>query len=116
MIRTSAMSGIPTAADRTYRDDLAMDPSLAGFAKKIAVTGDASVTDMQAVGEVTLTDGSIVPFVHDPSARLGGAILETSLRAKAQGLIGDEAEALWNMVTELDRHGAADLGKGLQAK
>ncbi len=109
------LSGVPTSADRTYTDALAGDPALANFADKISVSGDATVTDMQAVGEVTLIDGSTLPFAHDLAARLAADVLETSLRAKAEGLLGAEAAPLWQTVTDLEKRRAADLGKVLRA-
>ena len=108
------LSGIPTSADRIYADALATDPALARFAEKITVSADATVTDMQAVGAVTLTDGSALPFAHDLAARLATDVLETSLRAKAVGLLGAEAATLWQTVADLDHRTAADLGRGLQ--
>ena len=110
------LAGIPTSADRTYTDALAADPALAAFAKKIKVTGDPAVTDMQAVGEVTLADGSTLPFAHDLAARLAAEVLEKSLRAKAEGLLGAEARLLWQTVADLDSQTAADLGRDLQGK
>ena len=109
------LSGIPTSADRTYTDALAADPSLASFAGKITVTGDATVSDMQATGEVVLTDGAVLPFVHDLAAALNTDVLERSLRAKATGLLGAEADQLWQTVAHLDALSASDLGKRLMA-
>lgn len=110
------LSGIPTSSDRIYSDGLAADAGLAAFAGKVSVVGDALVGDMQAVGLVTLTDGSSLPFAHDLAARLEPLALETSLRAKASGLIGAQATALWQMVAGLDNGSAADLGRGLRAQ
>ena len=107
------LAGIPTASDRAYTDALAGDADLADFAGRIIVAGDAGVTDMQAAGEVRLTDGSTLPFAHDLAARLPGDVLERSLRAKATGLIGAEGERIWAMVAGLDSLSARDLGKAL---
>lgn len=108
------MAGIPTAADRSYTDALAADPGLAAFARKITVTGDPAVTDMQAAGEITLGDGTRIAFAHDLAARIEPAVLEQSLRAKAEGLLGQGAAPLWQAVANLDRLSAADLGAGLR--
>ncbi|EKD60390.1 MAG: MmgE/PrpD family [uncultured bacterium] len=107
------LSGIPTSADSTYTDALAADPSLAAFAGKITVTADTTLSDMQAAGEVVLTDGAVLPFSHDLAARLDPDVLERSLRAKAAGLLGGEAEQLWKAVVMLDTLTAFDLGKKL---
>ena len=107
------LAGIPTASDRAYTDGLARDAELADFAGRITVAGEAGVTDMQAAGEVRLTDGSTLPFAYDLAARLPDAVLERSLRAKATGLIGAEGERIWAMVAGLDSLSARDLGKAL---
>ena len=105
------LAGIPTAADRSYGDVLAADPVLAAFAGKVTVTGDAAVSDMQAAGQIVLTDGSVLPFAHDLAAPLAHEVLERSLRAKAAGLIGAGAGPLWQAVAGLDGLSAADLGR-----
>ena len=107
------LAGIPTSSDRAYTDGLAGDAELADFAGRITVAGEAGVTDMQAAGEVRLTDGGTLAFTHDLAARLPDAVLERSLRAKATGLIGAEGERIWAMVAGLDRLNARDLGKAL---
>ena len=109
------LSGIPTSSDRTYTDALAVDPALAAFAGKITVTGDATVSDMQATGEVVLSDGTLLPFEHDLAIPLTNDVLERSLRAKATGLLGAEADQLWQVVANLDALPATDLGKRLMA-
>lgn len=110
------LSGLPTASDRAYTDTLAADASLAAFAGKVHVTGDAAVTDMQALGDILLTDGSRLPFGHDLAARIDPEVLQSSLRAKAEGLLGEGAARLWRAVSDLDRLSAADLGRGLRAR
>jgi len=109
------LAGIPTAAERTYTDALAVDPTLGKFAEKITVSGSPNVGDMQAEGEILLTDGTLLPFGHDLAARIDSAVLEASLRAKAFGLLGGAAERLWDMVANLPALGAADLGLGLRS-
>lgn len=108
------LAGIPTAADRTYNDALAADQTLAKFAEKITVSGSPSVSDLQAEGEILLTDGTTVPFRHDLAARIDIAVLEHSLRAKAVGLLGEDADRLWDMVAQLGMISANDLGLGLR--
>ncbi|MEY4696009.1 MAG: hypothetical protein RIT14_437 [Pseudomonadota bacterium] len=108
------MSGISTASDRIYTDALARDARLADFAARVVVTGDLSVGDMQARGEVVLTDGRVLPFFHDLDAPIADAMLAESLRQKARGLLGDEAERLWHLVDGLYMHSARDLGRALR--
>ena len=107
------LAGIPTSSDRAYTDALAGDADLADFAGRITVAAAAGVTDMQAAGEVRLTDGGTLPFAYDLAARLPDTVLERSLRAKATGLIGAEGERIWAMVAGLDSLSARDLGKAL---
>ena len=109
------LSGLATSAERTYTDALAADPELTAFSGKITVTGDAEVSDMQAVGEIVLKDGAVLPFTHDLSAALSPDVLEASLRAKANGLLGVEADDMWQAVIQLDALSASDLGKRLRA-
>ena len=109
------LSGMQTASDRTYTDALTTDPALAGFAGKVVVQGDAGVTDMQAAGEIVLTDGTVLRFAHDLAARLPSDVLERSLRDKARGLIGAEGETLWQAVARMDTLSARDLGRLLGA-
>ena len=110
------LSGIPTASDRAYTDALAGDDALADFAGRVVVTGEARVGDMQAMGEVELQDGRVIPFAHDLDAPLPAAVLEQSLRSKAQGLIGLRGERLWALVAGLDGVSARDLGQALRGK
>lgn len=105
---------IPTSNDRIYTDALAADPRLQAFAGKVRVAGDAAVGDMRAVGEVVLTDGRVLPFAHDLSARLPAADIERGLRAKADELLGSEAGIIWDAVAGLDNLPAADLGRILR--
>jgi 2-methylcitrate dehydratase PrpD len=107
------LAGIPTASDRAYTDGLAGDAKLADFAGRVTVAGEAGVTDMQAAGEVRLTDGGTLPFTYDLAARLPDTELERSLRVKATGLIGAEGALIWAMVAGLDSLSARDLGKAL---
>lgn len=109
-------AGIQTASDRAYTDALACDPALAEFARRVTVTGDVSVGDMQARGSVLLADGRTLPFVHDLDAPIPAATLEASLRAKAQGLVGARAEALWSAVARIDGLSARDLGALLRGQ
>lgn len=109
------LARIPTAAETAYTDALAADPALASFAGRVEVTGDAAIGDMQARGEVVLTDGRILPFAHDLAAPLPAEVLQTSLRAKAEGLLGSRADALWSAIAGLDGLSARALGQLLRA-
>lgn len=103
--------GIPTSSDSSYTDALPAIPDLGEFARRITVTGDPSVGDMQATGEFELDDGSVIPFAHDLGARLSPEALERSLRAKARGLLGDEGDVIWSVIADLSARRAADLAR-----
>lgn len=107
--------GPDTAREGSYTDALATDAGLAEFARKLTVAGDAELTDMQAAGEVVLTDGTRQPFAHDLAAPLPPPDLERKLRAKAEGLLGADAKALWQAVDALDSLPARELGRLLAA-
>jgi 2-methylcitrate dehydratase PrpD len=109
------LAEIPTAADTTYTDALAADPALAAFAGCVQVTGDLAIGDMQAQGEVSLADGRILHFAHDLAAPIQSNVLEASLRAKAQGLLGARSASLWSAVADLDGISARTLGLKLRA-
>lgn len=109
------LSGISTASDRSYTDARAADPLLAAIARRVTVTGDPSLTDMQAAGEVTLADGSRRAFCHDLAAPITHDRLAESLRAKGEALIGPRAALLWQAVSGLESLSARDLGRLLGA-
>jgi 2-methylcitrate dehydratase PrpD len=109
------LTGVSTASDRAYTDALAVDGTLAPIARLITVTGDATLTDMQAVGEVTLASGETRTFAHDLAAPIAHDFLAKSLQAKAQALIGPRADRLWQAVAQIDRLSARELGALLVA-
>ena len=104
------LSGIGTADDRVYTDALANDAGLGRFADRVKVTGDESVADMQAEGEIELADGTTLPFRHDLAVRLPPDRIERSLRAKAEALLGEEGERIWSAVAGLDGLDARAIG------
>ncbi len=104
------LTGVSTASDRAYTDTLAADPALAAIAARVTVTGDPSLSDMQAAGQITLASGEIRSFAHDLAAPIPHDTLAASLQAKARALIGLRADRLWQAVTQIDRLSARDLG------
>ena len=102
-----ALRGDRTGDDRAYADALAADPALAAFARRVQVTGDAGLTDMQAEGKLTLRDGTRIDVAHDLAAPLPEAVLSAKLRAKAVALLGDRGAALWDRPMPATAAGAA---------
>ena len=104
-----------TSADEIYCDALTADAALVAFAGQVAVSGDASLTQMQAAGDIVLDDGTVLPFAHDRAAALPLAVQESALRRKATALIGAEAQTLWQAIDAFDGLSARDLGHLLRA-
>jgi len=104
------LSGQGRGDDRVYTDARAGDPALAAFADKVVVVGDNSVSDMQAEGVLTLTDGTTLPFAHDLDAPLPVQDLMDKLHDKARAMLDDAAGPLLAALGDGDRLSAADLG------
>ena len=104
-----ALRGDATGSDKAYTDALANDPALATFAQCVEVTGDSTLTDMQAAGEVQMQDGSTQGFVHDLAAPIPVGDLTLSLRSKAHALLGRSGDALCDALASLDGKTARDL-------
>lgn len=109
-----ALRGDATGSERIYTDALATDPQLAKFAARVSVIGDAGVTDMQAVGEITFDDGRTLPFAHDLASPISLDTLERSLRTKAEALLGPAGGSLCDRLTSLDGLDANALGALLE--
>lgn len=108
--------GISTASDRAYADALAGDGRLAAFARKVTVSGDDAIGDMQADCRLELEDGTVLHLVHDLSLRLPDQRIELALREKARGLIGAEGDGIWAAVAGLDGISARALATCLGGK
>jgi 2-methylcitrate dehydratase PrpD len=104
------VKGVPTESDRAYTDALAVDPGLSAFARNVEVIPDPGLTDMQAVGEAVMADGSVRPFQHDLAAGIPTDMLAQALRAKGRALIGDRSAAIWEALGQ-DGLSAGGLGK-----
>ncbi|HVY97852.1 MAG TPA: MmgE/PrpD family protein [Dongiaceae bacterium] len=108
-------SGMETAADVTYRDELASDPVLAEMASWVTVEGDPSVSDTAAEVELVTAHGRTVRISHDLAARLAPEAVEFGLRAKASALLGaEEAGRLWRVASGSAARSAREIGTALQ--
>ncbi len=102
--------GIDTSADASYIDGLCANLGLVDFANKITIEGDSTVSDTATHGVLETTDGQNLFPTFDISARLNSTVVETGLRKKARGLIGENiADRYWSTVSNLDRIGADAL-------
>lgn len=104
-----ALRGDATGSDKAYTIALANDGELAKFAQCVDVTGDATLTDMQAAGEIQMQDGTIQGFAHDLAAPIAVDDLTLGLRSKAHALLGQPGEALCDALASLDATTARDL-------
>lgn len=109
-----AMRGDRTVDDRTYTDALTNDAELAVFADRIRVTGDDAVTDLQAIGIVTLKGGTEIVVSHDLTEPLPDDILAEKLREKSVAAIGETGQTIWNTLSRLATMSARDLGELLR--
>lgn len=110
-----ALRGDATGDDRVYRDALAGNAELAGFAQRVEVIGDETVTDLQAAGVLRLKDGSEVALHHDLADPIEEATLAARLRQKAEAMLGDEGASLWDMLDGLDAMPAREIGRRLNS-
>jgi 2-methylcitrate dehydratase PrpD len=102
--------GIDTSSDATYEDALCSDRRLIEFAKKVRITGDLSVGDMDTRGVISLASHHKRDIAHDLSRRLPASVIETGLRKKATALLGPhEADRLWSAISTLEKFSARGL-------
>jgi 2-methylcitrate dehydratase PrpD len=109
------LRGDATGDDRAYGDALAEDAVLQAFASSVDVTGDATLSDMQAAGTLRLKDGVEIAFAHDLAAPLPHDILSDRLQDKARTILGDRGTAIWGVIDRLDTLDARMLGASLTA-
>jgi 2-methylcitrate dehydratase PrpD len=111
LLAAMVMQGLDTAAEATYTDALCREPALQALAARVAVTGDATMSDTQCRIDIELADGAHVAGAHDLAAALAEEVLETGLRGKARGLLGEAlTDRLWSAIAALDRLSARDIG------
>jgi len=109
------LAGRPTAEGRGFTDALVADPALEAIAARVQVTGDPALADTQAAGEIVTADGWTLAFRHDLAGPLAPEVLASGLRIKAEALLGAaEADRIRDVVTDLDRRSARDLGALVQ--
>jgi 2-methylcitrate dehydratase PrpD len=90
-----AACGHDTAKLATYSDSLARDAGLRVFRDKITVVADSSLTEMQAVVQVTSRTGTSEAR-HDLEQSIALVDRQARIRAKSAALLGnDMAKSLW---------------------
>ena len=108
------LMGHDTGALDSYWDKVATDPKCAKIAKRIKITPDETLIDMQAKDHLLLRNGTQVPFGHDLNQSLSPSNLKCRLVAKSRSLLGAAAVQLRPL---LDRStlSAQELGTHMRA-
>lgn len=107
------LRGDATGSDRIYTDEICADPELAGLANKVTIEGDAGLTDAQAEGELSLTDGRSLTIRYDLDAPIPDEVLASKLRGKAEAVLGPRGIAIWDRLDQLGEMNARSLGDSL---
>ena len=79
------------------------------------MTGDDELTDLQARGEISLTDGRAIPVWFDLADPLAPEVIAEKLQRKSTTIIGDAGAAIWNLHPRLGQLGARDIAGAMLA-
>ena len=109
------LRGDDTGDDRLFTDSIAGDSELGCFAERINVKGDDELTDLQARGEISLTDGRAIPVWFDLADPLAPEVLAEKLHRKSSTIIGDAGAAIWDLHPRLGQLGARDIASAMLA-
>ena len=109
------LRGDDTGDDRLFTDSIAGDSELGRFAERINVKGDNELTDLQARGEISLTDGRAIPVWFDLADPFAPEVLAEKLQRKSSTIIGDAGAAIWDLHPRLGQLGARDIASTMLA-
>jgi len=109
------LRGDDTGDDRLFTDSMAGDSDLGRFAERISVKGDDELTDLQARGEISFTDGRVIPVWFDLADRLAPELLAEKLQRKSSTIIGEASAAIWDLHPRLGQLGARDIASAMLA-
>ena len=109
------LRGDNTGDDRLFTDTIAGEAELGRFAERISVTGDDQLTDLQARGEISLTDGRAIPVWFDLADPFAPEVLAEKLQRKSLTIIGDAGAAIWDLHPRLGQLGARDIASAMLA-
>ena len=109
------LRGDDTGDDRLFTDTIAGEAELGRFAERISVTGDDQLTDLQARGEISLTDGRAIPVWFDLADPFAPKVLAEKLQRKSSTIIGDAGAAIWDLHPRLGQLGARDIASAMLA-
>ena len=109
------LRGDNTGDDRLFTDTIAGEAELGRFAERISVTGDDQLTDLQARGEISLTDGRAIPVWFDLADPFAPEVLAEKLQRKSSTIIGEAGTAIWDLHPRLGQLGARDIASAMLA-
>ena len=109
------LRGDDTGDDRLFTDSIAGDSELGRFAERINVKGDDELTDLQARGEISLTDGRAIRVWFDLADPLAPKVIAEKLKRKSTTIIGDAGAAIWKLHPRLGQLGARDIAGAMLA-
>ena len=109
------LRGDDTGDDRLFTDTIAGEAELGRFAERISVTGDDELTDLQARGEISLTDGRAIPVWFDLADPFAPEVLAEKLQHKSSTIIGEASAAIWDLHPRLGQLGARDIASAMLA-
>ena len=109
------LRGDNTGDDRLFTDTIAGEAELGRFAERISVTGDDQLTDLQARGEISLTDGRAIPVWFDLADPFAPEVLAEKLQRKSSTIIGDGGAVIWDLHPRLGQLGARDIASAMLA-
>ena len=84
-------------------------------ASGLQVTHKSSLTDLQARGEISLTDGRAIPVWFDLADPFAPEVLAEKLQRKSSTIIGEASAAIWSLHPRLGQLGARDIASAMLA-
>ena len=109
------LSGVDTAADKSYADHLCDSATLRQLSQRVSVVGNTDIGDSETEVVLMLPNGRRAAGRHDLSVRLAPEVVADGLRRKARSLLGaDRAERIWSSLARIDALSARDLANLLR--
>ena len=79
------------------------------------MTGDDELTDLQARGEISLTDGRAITVWFDLADPFVPEVLAEKLQRKSSTIIGEVSATIWDLHPHLGQLGARDIASAMLA-
>ena len=100
---------------KPFNDTIAEEADLGRFAERIIVTGDDELTDLQARGEISLTDGRSIPVWFNLADPFAPEVLAEKLQLKSSTILGEASAATWDLYPRLGKLGSRDIASAMLA-